>query len=61
VAFDGANFNNVVISSTATDIAVDNINVNAVPEPSSLSLVALGLGFLVAGSMRIKRRGRQIA
>ena len=61
VAFDGANFNNVVISSTATDIAVDNINVNAVPEPSSLSLVALGLGFLVAGSVRIKRRGRRIA
>jgi hypothetical protein len=61
IAFGGANFNNVVISSPAMDFAVDNINVNAVPEPGPLSLVALGLGFLIAGSVRIKRRARRLA
>jgi len=61
IAFDGANFNNVVISSLATDIAVDNINANAVPEPGPFALVALGLGFLVAGSVRAKRRTRRLA
>lgn len=61
VAFNGANFNNIVISSTATDFAVDNINVNAVPEPGPLSLVTVGLVFLVAGSLRRKGRGRKLA
>jgi|SRR5579863_3585951 len=57
VAFDGANFNNVVISSAATDFAVANITVSSVPEPAPLSLLALGLGFLVTG-LAGKRRGR---
>jgi hypothetical protein len=56
IAFDGADFNNVVISSTSMDFAVDNIAVNAVPEPGPLSLVVLGFSLLVIGSLRNKRR-----
>jgi hypothetical protein len=61
VAFSGADFNNVVISSPAMDFAVDNINANPVPEPGPLSLVAMGIVFLVAGSVRHQRRGRKLA
>ena len=65
IAFDGANFNNVVISSTAPDFAVDNITVvssntgvSSVPEPDPLSLIGIGSGFLVLGSWT-RRRGRR--
>jgi hypothetical protein len=61
IGFGGANFNNVVISSPAMDFAVDNINVNPVPEPGPFSLIALGVGFLIAGSVRVKRRARRLA
>jgi hypothetical protein len=53
IAFSGSNFNQVVISTTATDFAVDNINVAAAspaPEPSTDLLV--GAGLLVAGFLR---------
>jgi hypothetical protein len=54
IAFSGATFNNVVISSTAMDIAVDNIAVatSAVPEPSSFAMVVLGIAMLAIGKLR---------
>lgn len=56
VAFDGASFNRVSISSAATDFAVDNITVSTAPEPAPLASLALGLLFLVLGSRRRKSR-----
>jgi len=63
IAFDGTNFNKVVISSTAPDFAVDNITVavsnvgvSSVPEPDPLSLIGIGSGFLMLGSLRRRRR-----
>jgi hypothetical protein len=56
IAFDGAIFNQIVISSTATDFAVDNIKVipaNA-PEPTSCAL--LGAGLLALGIPAVRRR-----
>lgn len=56
IAFSGGSFNQVVISSTATDIAVDNIGVapSTAPEPSTLAL--LGAGLIVSGLPAWRRR-----
>lgn len=44
IAFAGGNFNSLVISSTATDFAVDNITVASdAPEPAASALYAIGL------------------
>ncbi len=46
IAFSGSNFNNLVISSAATDFAVDNITVaaaTATPEPATTALFTIGL------------------
>ena len=44
ISFAGSAFNRLVISSTATDFAVDNIAVvEAVPEPAAYGLFTLGL------------------
>lgn len=56
IAFDGAAFNRIAISSAATDFAVDNITVSAVPEPASLVYLATGLLCLAMGSLRRKSR-----
>jgi hypothetical protein len=47
ITFSGTTFNNVVISSTAMDFAVDNIAVAIAPEPGTTSLLLTGL--LVTG------------
>lgn len=47
---------NIVSSSGFADFAVDNINVSAVPEPSSLSLIAGGVVVVGAFARRPRRR-----
>ncbi|HKE28616.1 MAG TPA: hypothetical protein VKB88_39975 [Bryobacteraceae bacterium] len=55
-AFDGAVFNRIAISSGATDFAVDNLTVSAVPEPAPLANFAVGLVSLALGARRHKSR-----
>jgi hypothetical protein len=50
ITFTGGPFDNVLLSSTAPDFAIDNITVravSAVPEPAAVALVATGLLGLV--------------
>jgi hypothetical protein len=56
ISFAGGTFNQVVISSTATDFAVDNINVipTSVPEPGTLGL--FGVGLFLTGIPSVRRR-----
>jgi hypothetical protein len=56
ISFGGAAFNNVVISSTATDFAVDNIEASpsTAPEPGTMAL--LGACLVIAGLPRMRRR-----
>ena len=54
IAFSGAAFNKIVISSQATDFAVDNITVSPTPEPAAFYLTALGLLALGIPSLRSK-------
>ncbi len=56
ISFGGAAFNSVVLSSTATDFAVDNVQAapSAAPEPGTMAL--LGAGLIVAGMPRMRRR-----
>ncbi len=54
IAFEGGPFNAVLLSSTAMDIAVDNIAVVATPEPGTLTL--LGAGLLLTGVPLMRRR-----
>jgi hypothetical protein len=54
IAFEGAAFNNVVISSAATDFAVDNINVVTTPEPGTVA--PIGIGLFLLGISSIRRR-----
>jgi hypothetical protein len=59
ISFAGM-FNEIVISSTATDFAVDNIAAVTTPEPGLFPLLALGLAGLVFGSLRAKRRSTPV-
>jgi hypothetical protein len=52
IAFDGAAFDAITISSAATDFAVDNITVNEAPEPGPFSMAAAGLIVLAAALFR---------
>lgn len=56
ISFAGAPFNRLVLSSTATDFAVDNIAVltATTPEPALLPLLALGL--IAAAAFSVRRR-----
>jgi hypothetical protein len=54
IAFGGGIFNQLFISSTATDFAVDNLNVVAAPEPGTFAL--LGAALLLSGIPAIRRR-----
>jgi hypothetical protein len=54
ITFAGGFFNQLVISSTATDFAVDNLNVIAAPEPGTFAL--LGASLLLSGIPAIRRR-----
>ena len=58
IAFNGAQFNNIVISSTATDFAVDNIAATVAPEPGLLPLLALGFAAIAFSSLRARSRAR---
>ncbi len=58
IAFTGAEFDTIVLSSTARDFAVDNIVVQpstAIPEPGTVALFGTGL-LLVAGAAARRRR-----
>ena len=54
IAFAGHPFNRIVISSTASDFAVDNIAVSAAPEPATCAL--LGTALLALGVPALRRR-----
>ena len=54
ITFEGGPFDNVVLSSTAMDFAVDNVTVIAAPEPGTLAL--LGAGLLLTGLPSLRRR-----
>ncbi len=59
IAFDEGTFNNVVISTSSPDFAVDNIEVAtaaAAPEPGTLTMFTAGL--LLAGVGMLRRRAR---
>ena len=64
IAFAGGVFNQVVLSSTATDFAVDNIdvlpaslNTSSVPEPGTLCL--LGTSLILLGTLRRRKDARK--
>lgn len=59
IALSGELFNNIVVSSTATDFAVDNITVATAPEPAVSGL--FGLAFLALGIPAIYRKARPAA
>jgi hypothetical protein len=44
IAFAGGAFNRVVLSTAAMGFAIDNVAVAQAPEPSSILLMAIGLG-----------------
>lgn len=56
IAFDGI-FNEVVVSSTAADFAVDNIEIApvATPEPGNLAILAAGLCLLGVSVLRRRK------
>jgi hypothetical protein len=61
IAFEGGTFNQLVISSTATDFAVDNITVlpASAPEPGTFALLGIGLALSVIGSLRRRKAARE--
>jgi hypothetical protein len=60
IAFEGAIFNRIVVSSGAVDFAIDNLAVVATPEPAVLPLLALGLVGIAIASWRA-RSGAEVA
>jgi hypothetical protein len=56
IAFGGTTFDSVVLSSTASTFAIDNVQVAQAPEPGSATMLALGLAF--AGVSVVRRRRR---
>jgi len=54
ISFIGGPFNKLVISSTAMDFAVDNINVATAPEPGTF--VLFGASLILTGIPAIRRR-----
>jgi hypothetical protein len=57
IPFAGGPFNNVVLTSTATDFAVDNIAVAAATAPEPGTLVLVGAGLMIVGlAGRARRR-----
>ncbi len=54
IAFEGAAFNRVVLSSTAPDFIIDDVAVAPVPEPRSA--LVMGLGLLALGFIRFRRK-----
>jgi hypothetical protein len=56
ISFAASPFNNIVISSTAMDFAVDNIAVTATPEPAFAPLLGLVFGAMVLLSLRARHR-----
>jgi hypothetical protein len=57
ITFEGANFNNFVLSTPSPDFAVDNIQVLSAtaPEPGTLTLFAAGLFLSGIGAVRRRR------
>lgn len=56
IAFAGATFNSIQVSSLAPEFAVDNIAVVAAPEPRAFVLLATGLAAIVLLARRRNRR-----
>ena len=59
VGLSGATFNEIVVSSSAPDFAVDNISASLAPEPAAFGL--LGLGLVAIGSPAVYRKSRRAA
>ena len=57
IAFGGANFNNVAISTSAPAFAVDNVIVATAtaPEPATVSMMAIGLFLTAVGAARRRK------
>lgn len=58
ISFGGVPFDAIRLGTTTADFAVDNITVNAVPEPASLLLLGTGIAGLAA---RMRRRSGKAA
>lgn len=58
IAFNGATFNSIQISSLAPEFAVDNIAVTPTPEPRQIVFLAAGLAAIVLFARRGKLRLR---
>jgi hypothetical protein len=61
ISFNGT-FNNIVLSSTATDFAVDNLDViptTSTPEPRSISLLLAALFLPCAALLARRKAGRE--
>ncbi len=58
VSFSGGAFDQLVISSTALDFAVDNISVTPTPEPTAIPLLGAGL---VLGVAALRRRSLRVS
>lgn len=59
ISFQSASpFDTVALTSTAQNLAIDNLQIPAAPEPSSLTAFALGLGMLGLTGLIFKARKR---
>jgi hypothetical protein len=59
IAFSGNPFNEIVISSSATDFAVDNIAVAPAPEPATCTLLGIALVGVGVPALRSRRAAIQ--